>query len=636
MSRGEDKVRQGIAGADRVFASIDGGKGKKPPEPPANDQDIPCPVHALGHIDGRFVFTDCIGQKRELSAKQLGGRHDLLSLFGHDDSWLRAKFPKKVEVKKKAEDGSETTEQVTVDFVVNAAAAHLGRMCFRAGMFGKHLRIRRPGVWPLSETELAVHCGDKVRVGAGWQDAGFRDGNMIWAAAPPEPRPGTPCDASIGRALQQDLQMLFSFDAPAGAIATLGVLGTAYLGAAAQWRPSAFIFGPGGCGKSALIKVLVACCPMNLYRNDASKAGIEGDISGVAMPVFIDENDDARDKRLAESVMNMVLTASGGVGTQGTRGTVDGKSRAIEIASSFFFAATHHPEMKDTHLGRVLLVKLRPPELGQDHRVAHEALAERMRDDAAKLWSRALSSFERYAASVAVFRDALKRAGCRAREMDQFGAILAGWWILTEEGIPTVADASNGVRGLDDLVRTSDVVAEEGSARRLVQFLLSTAIQLDRSTDKEPIASLIEVALHAGETPDEMEKRVGKDGAARVANIGADRARRILAAHGIKVVPKREAQPVVRVGDLVADVETPAGVWFANSNKELKTLFDGSEWEGMRWNAGLQELPSGRVSGKTMKIGALPTRAVWVSAVDLGLEEKPVPEDDLKPPWHEN
>jgi hypothetical protein len=646
---GEDKVRQAIAGADRAFALIDGGKGKKPPEPPADDADRACPVHALGHIDGRLVFTDCIGQKRELTAKQLGSRHDLLNLFGHDDSWLRAHFPKKQTVPvldeagkpRRDDNGQILTQDVTVDFTINAAANYLGSQCFAAGMFGKHMRVRRPGVWPHGQTDLAVHCGDVVRVGAGWQKAGFRDGNMIWAAAPPEPRPDTPCDASVGRALQQNLQSLFRFAAEGGAIAVIGVLGTAYLGAAAHWRPSAFIFGPGGCGKSALMQVLVACCPLNLYKNDASKAGIEGDVSGIAMPVFIDENDEARDKRLAESVMNMVLTASGGTGTQGTRGSPDGKSRAIEIASSFFFAATHHPEMKDTHLGRVVLIKLRAPEDGADHTVAHEKLAEGMRRSGPKLWSRALSSFERYGASLAAFRDQLGRIGCKPREMDQFGAILAGWWILTEEGVPNVLDARAGVAGLDKLVRTADMVAEEGSARRLVQFLLSTALQMDRSTDREPVASLMDICLHAGETDAEMERRIGRDGAARVANIGADRARRVLAAHGIKTVSTAEAMQAARTAaraagdsDLVADQAMPAGVWFANSNKELKALFNGSEWEGMRWHAGLLELPSSRTSGKTMKIGALPTRAIWVSAADLGLEEKPMPASEFeKPPW---
>src|SRR5690348_973037 len=99
---GKRAVRQAIEGAGRAFQVIEGGgKGSPPPPPPpASEAPEECPVIALGHFNGMFHFLDVIGQKRELSARQLGSRHELLSLFLGKDDWLRARFPKRVNVKK--------------------------------------------------------------------------------------------------------------------------------------------------------------------------------------------------------------------------------------------------------------------------------------------------------------------------------------------------------------------------------------------------------------------------------------------------------------------------------------------------------------------------------------------------------
>jgi hypothetical protein len=86
-------IRQSVAGTDRGLRSVD-GDGGEPPIGGSRSRADGCPVVALGHLAGVLHFLDVRGQKRELTARQLGTRHDLLLLFCGDDSWLREHFPR--------------------------------------------------------------------------------------------------------------------------------------------------------------------------------------------------------------------------------------------------------------------------------------------------------------------------------------------------------------------------------------------------------------------------------------------------------------------------------------------------------------------------------------------------------------
>ena len=613
MTRGTDFVRDAVAGADRGFAVIDGGRGSKPPplSGPPDATEKPCPVTAIGHIDGRYVFLNAVGEKRELLARQLGSKNDVLSLFGHQDDWLRDKFPKKAKVQTGFEEDGRTPilSEVVVDFALNLAAKYLGQACFQAGIFGDQIVLRRPGVWPHAADCPAVHCGDQVRIGTEWCDAGYRSGNTIWAAAPAVPRPGIPCDKSIAVALQDSLQQLFCFREPGGATAVMGLLGTAYFGAAARWRSAGFLLGPAGCGKSTLLEVMQAACPVHFFSNDTTKAGLEQGLDGRAMPCFLDENEKTGDQRGAQNLLDLVLTASGGAGTRGVRGGADGRSRRIEVVGSVVMAATAPPEMRETHTGRFAMIELVRPEEGADFRDAHAKLIATMKGHGPALWSRALSAWERYQASIVVFREGLKLAGCAPREMDQLGAILAGWWILTHEAVPDSRGAREGILALNGLVRTTDVVAEEGNARRLVRYLLSFTVQLDRTTDRESIATLIGICLNASKSDQEVER-----------HVGVDLCRRVLLRHGIRVIradePDYRKTPAPRMAD-------GAGIWFGQSHTELARIFEGSDWAGSRWQVGLRDLPSAKKSVGTIKFGEAPSRGIWISAFDLEMEDKP-------------
>lgn len=604
-------IERSVRGADRAFRVIDGGGSAS--TPPPDDGAPTCPVRPLGHLAGVFHFLDVRGQKRELTARQLGSRHELLSLFGGDDAWLRQAHPRRVNVN--ARSPNLDAEWKVVDFAVNDAAASLQRACFVAGLFGEQIVLRRPGIWRGEDGAPVVHCGDRVLIGAEWEDAGKRTGNQIWAAAAAIPRPDAPCAASVARDLLDGLTRWWRWREPGGPVAVLGLLANAYYGAATEWRPAGFVTGETGSGKSALQRVIRGALPLHHYDNDTRKAGIEQAVAGRAMPILIDEAADRADRDAARSLVDLVLSAAGDEGTKGSRGTADGRGRRIELVGLIIMFSINPPDLEPQHLGRFTMIDLRAPEDGDDHRVQHAELASFARRHGAQLWGRALAGWDRYVGALERFRAGLKAAGCAPREMDQAGALLAGWWVLAHEGLPDDRRVREGIGALEGYVRVAAAVAADSRPRRMLQHLLSSLVALHRSTDREPLGKLVEIAFGEGDpirSPDD--------------------ARELLTYYGIRVVRRCvNGGAPMQVGQCecancvegsgrgrpVPRMSPDAGLWFLNNHPELRKLFDKTPFDGERWRTEMLRLDSARPSGRTVRVGKVPGHAVWLPRREL-------------------
>ena len=595
MSEPANLIGAAVRGADRAFRVIDGG----PPPAPPDAGDGACPVVALGQRDGVFHFLDACGQKRALSAQKLGARDDLLSLFGGDETWLRARHPKRVQ--RPGADG-EPGEWVVVDFMVKGAAAALQRACFAAGIFGDHLLLRRAGVWSGPDGAPVVHCGDAVLFDGAWRPPGARHANQFWVAGPPTPRPDMlGCASAVALDLQDRLARLWDWADPGAPIAVLGLLGSAYLGAAIAWRPAAFVFGGTGSGKSALMEVCRAALPTAHYSNDSSKAGIEGAVAGRAVPILVDEASDRADRDGARRLADIVLSATGGDGTRGVRGTADGGARSIEIAGTILMFSIRPPPLEPQHLGRFSLLGLRAAAEGADHRLEHAATSAYAREHAPALWGRALGAHERYGAALTSFRHALGVHGCAPRERDQNGALLAGWWVLTHEGLPGPREAREGVLALGELVRRGDEARAADRPARAVEHLLSSPVTLKRSTERETVATLLARAWGSDTLqPPEI-------------------AREHLALYGIR--PVRADEPPGRRGP-APRLSDGDGAWFNPASPLLAALFRETPFDNRRWELDLLDLASAGRARRKIRIGdAVPSNAIWLSRATLLPEE---------------
>ncbi|MDR3474447.1 MAG: hypothetical protein P4M09_22590 [Devosia sp.] len=618
MSDAKSKVRNSVLGADKAFRVIEGGPPNTPTEPPQPTDDDPCPVTALGDNNGTYHFLDPIGQKREFTARELGNRHALIGLFRGDDAWLRRHF----KVEKEFENPDGTKVKRIIDFRVNDATRHLIALASKRGLFGARITMRRPGIWRSDDGMPIVHCGDAVLIDDTWHPAGMRTGNQIWAAAEATPRPGIPCDRNIGATLQQDLQRYWSFRNPGGAVAIMGLLATGYLSAALDWRPNGFVTGGTGSGKTALRRVVRAAWPLHNYSNDTSKAGMEQTVAGLAIPAVIDEAND-RNKSSGRDLIDLVLSASGDEGTKLARGTSDGKGRSAEVVSSVIMFSINPPELEPQHLNRFVMIDLCKPDEGADFKLEHRKIAADMARHATALWGRAIASFERYNECLRTFRLALRDRKCDPREMDGKGALLAGWWILTHEGLPSDKELLEGVGALGDFIVTAARAAADDGPRRMLNHLLSYMATLHRSSDREPIGVLLDRAYGAERADPYDEQRNSPQAAVNVLrNYGVRPIRACAAPPDRRLSPCKCLQcwdsqrnsPVPRIdlGD---------GVWIANRNPELTKIFDGTEFDGGRWRHELLRLDTATPSGRSIRIGGSSGHATWLSRSALQVEE---------------
>lgn len=615
---GLDGIRAAVAGAERQFQVIDGGKGGGNEPPEATKEKKPCPVVTIGHLSGAFYFLDRVGQLRVLKASQMTRRPDLLSLFGGNIDWLKETFPKTAKVKGKDENGDETTREVVVDFNINRTAEFLQRECFSAGLYGDHIQIRKPGIWAAANSMPVVHCGNRVLVGSKFERPGTRIGDQIWAASPAEPCPGKACDASVAIEFQNRIRELWDFKVGGSDIIVMGMLACAYYGAAIPWRPAGFLTGPAGCGKSSLLYVLQNAIPLKFATNDASKAGIEQMVDGRAIPILVDEASDREDQRAARNLLGMILSATGGEGTKGARGGSDGIARKIAVAGSFIMASIRPPDMEAQHAGRITLVFLKKAKKGADHTAEHAEFKEWAKEVGPSLWGRALGGWDRYRDARVILRAAVGRAGCQPREMDQMGSLLAGWWVLANDGIPSEKEADGVVQGIVGYIRTADDTATDSGPQRMIDHFLSQKVQMDRSSDKRSISSLIEQMLRQ---QDENEDGVPDCTYSRKQVASA------LASYGIRVV--RANEPLPRSGQPVLKGSDGDGLWIWPRNAMLRALFKDTVYAGDKFIYDFTQLESYRPPprnkyGREMTItmdGKKNKGCFWVRCCELGLSD---------------
>lgn len=264
------------------------------------------------------------------------------------------------------------------------------------------------------------------------------------------------------------------------------------------------------------------------------------------------------------------------------------------------------PDMTQAHLGRITLIDLLEPFAGEDHRFEMEALASEAREQAPSLWGRMLRSWDRWPACSLAFREALAQVGCAPRALDQLGALLMAWWVLTEDGGPNERDVKIAVATIKEFTDCAAEVAAESSASLVLQHLLSYRITLDRSTEQAPVAELVaKVFQHSTALPE----------------ISVDAVKRDLGRYGIRVILKNQqvdgrGREVPRPSGCAESAE---GIWLLYRSAPLMALFDGTPWAIQRWRHILRSLPDAKPSSKEVRVGTRHGYALWLPKKVLAL-----------------
>lgn len=445
-----------------------------------------CPVQALGVEDQTFYFVDDIGQLFIVPEGRQFGQDLIQRLFGTRPNYLFWAWPRITPPKKEGDPFTVTNwrpELVRQDLFQAAK---------RKGPWNSVERVRGRGAWTRPGGGLVLHCGDCLYMDGQRLDTG-EHGEFFYPRRPRLPHPwarDVTDDINPGLKI---LRMLatWSWERPdVDPLLILGWLVVSMLGGALEWRPSIFLVGDAGTGKSHLQRLIKAVLgAMLVQATDTTPAGIYQRIGTDALPVAVDELEAEADSKRAASVVKLArLSASGGLML---RGGQDNNGVEFQARSPFLFSAIVAPALPPQDLSRLGVLTLRdldpakvasPPVLE-----AADTLGPRMLRRLQDRWPDWPDLLRRYKA-------ALYQGGHDTRGQDTYGTLLAAAHLLLGDAAMAEASVSSidlwasllGVNALPEHVQRTK------NWRNCVLHILTSRVPAWKHGQRQTVGQLLE------------------------------------------------------------------------------------------------------------------------------------------------
>lgn len=405
-----------------------------------------CPVRPLGYDGENFFFEDTMGQVFNSGDSSLGVERIQKLFAGHEDFlyWAWPAYDRKGGVS---------------GFKAELVRRDLFAACRERGAWTMTDMVRGRGAWRDSQGRLILHCGDHLWIDGQLEDTGERD-NYFYARRPPSLSPWGNEVGDPDNPAPEIFRMLRTWNFERGdldAMILLGWIGIAMLGGALDWRPSIFITGDAGTGKSELIgrhglfRAILG--RMMISTTNASEAGLYQLVGHDSLPIAIDEMEGDEAPEQTQKIIKMARDAASG--SVRIRGGQNHKGVEFEAQSSFLFSGINPPPLPAASLTRMAIIQLRPLLVTSNKAPtmkAAETVGPRLMRILADRWEDLDYRLDDYYAI-------LREAGHNSRGQKTFGAFLA------------VADIMLGDAGLRVLGLPCDERAQWGE--RLKPTLLT-------------------------------------------------------------------------------------------------------------------------------------------------------------------
>ena len=334
------------------------------------------------------------------------------------------------------------------------AAREVADACSLAGHFNEADRVFGTGTWLGEDGDLVVNTADGVfradgqcipRIVEGRKALYIKEGPF----PPPAYRATSNAEyrAVVSRIMSSLEQWNYAGGTAASAKMVLGWMTmTIFLGAMTS-RPSIWLVGQRGSGKSELLRFIKSCLGGYMWHTDmaseSTSAGVRQMFGRSSGPCGLDEmekdntdNVNARSERNTNGFLSL-NRSSYSAGSDVRKGTADQVGKVFRIMTSFCFASIADPALEPADLTRIAKIYLKP--LQHDGHIGKPP-AKLSAEDAAVFFWGTIQRWQSYQSLFAEVREHwLSYAGNgESREVDTFGVLMAAAMTAVDQNVSNV------------------------------------------------------------------------------------------------------------------------------------------------------------------------------------------------------
>jgi putative DNA primase/helicase len=464
-------------------------------------------------------------------------------------------------------------------------AGYLMEECRKRGPYDPR-RVRGTGAWMEGDQPI-IHVGDALIVNgsrAGLVYPGSRYIYETTASLLPTIRPAASTQEAHWLI---KVCRLLRWEIPAHGTLLAGWIAIAAICGALKWRPSVWLTGSSGSGKSWIMDHIVNAVLGEFALAVAStttEAGIRQGLQCDARPVIFDEAEAESPQAVArlQSVLNLVRASASENSPDQLKGqTNQSRAKIFRIRSAFLFQSINVGLSQRADESRITVLSLRDHSTERD--IGFDDLDATVRERitpefGSALISRSVKLLPVIRANAETFARAIAvRLGNR-RLGDQLGTLLAGAYSLHSEALISPETAAEYVSREEWADQAPE--ADEKDEFRLLRYLMAAKLRI--GTSEMPVARLVEAAQA-------IQQAEGLP--------APETAQRALSEAGIKYAPH----------------ENVHGLYFSTNHPALKRLLAGQPWENS-WSRSLARIPQSVGGRKTLvrfAVGHV-SRVVWL------------------------
>lgn len=385
----------------------------------ANSQSLLKDIRPLGFDKEKLFFLPAGKlQVIELNANTLG-KGQLRSLADMD-KW-REVFPK-----------DSLIDPVNWD----SAANWVIRECEKKKVYDQ-ANIRGNGIW-LDKMETVVHMGDHLLVGGQRIELNQYDSKYVYAQRPRKlSAPKVQIDEHDKELLVRIVNR-FNWAEKSSATMLLSFILAAPLAGRLHWRPSVWINGPKGAGKSTILEWFVKPCLAGLHigvEGETTEAGIRQTIGCDALPVLFDEpeGDTLKACEALQKIIRLIRSSASGSTSMITKGSASGAAVHYQAQCMFLLASINVVTLSPQDKDRISILELEHGRGPKDWKSTEALLHSIPEDMSMKLIDFIIREHEWILNVIKVFCDFVSKKTGSQRIGDQYGILSIGEYILMNE-----------------------------------------------------------------------------------------------------------------------------------------------------------------------------------------------------------